>query len=255
MWRKALVCAGGAVQRRMLQPWRTLASRSSSTASYAVNSMILRSLKDHYLEVSKMTLLRNVEGFYGILLWIIFFAASLVAWPVLQWRDEKISPPSPYTVVKGALDSGGPVLRRTFQDEEINISVMRLVDIIPGGSGDDSSDDSINQLFVHVDISKPGLQESLHFLCGLYPDALGIHSVSLRPKAESSGSLVIPTKYNGPVFEFEMLHGYIEERGINESLFPFLQAWLYVKDHRDLMRWFKTVGSFVNETNQGTLQA
>ncbi|KAL0317207.1 UNVERIFIED_CONTAM: hypothetical protein Sangu_2135000 [Sesamum angustifolium] len=231
MWRKALVCAGGAVQRRMLQPWRTLASRSSSTASYAVNSMILRSLKDHYLEVSKMT------------------------------PPPKISPPSPFTVVKGALDCGGPVLRRTFQDEEINISVMRLVDIIPGGSGDDSSDDSINQLFVHVDISKPGLQESLHFLCGLYPDALGIHSVSLRPKAESSGSLVIPTKYNGPVFEDvdekvrDALHGYIEERGINESLFPFLQAWLYVKDHRDLMRWFKTVGSFVNETNQGTLQA
>nr|GEV63233.1 reverse transcriptase domain-containing protein [Tanacetum cinerariifolium] len=27
----------------------------------------------------------------------------------------------------------------------------------------------------------------LHFLCGLYPDALGIHSVSLRQKLESSG--------------------------------------------------------------------
>ena len=25
----------------------------------------------------------------------------------------------------------------------------------------------------------------------------------------------------------DALHGYIEERGINESLFPFLQAWLY----------------------------
>ncbi|KAK6156229.1 hypothetical protein DH2020_010477 [Rehmannia glutinosa] len=231
MWRKALVCAGGSLHRRMLQPWRTIASRSSSTASYTVNSMILRSLKDHYLEVSKMT------------------------------PPPKISPPSPYTVVKGALDTGGPVLKGTFQDEEINISVMRMVDIVPGGSADDYGDDSINQLFVYVDISKPGLQESLHFLCGLYPDALGIHSVSLRPKAESSGFLVVPSKYNGPVFEDidekvrDALHGYIEERGINESLFPFLQAWLYVKDHRNLMRWFKTVGSFVNENNQGTLQA
>ncbi|KAI3458749.1 hypothetical protein Pfo_015412 [Paulownia fortunei] len=117
--------------------------------------MILRSLKDHYLKVSKMT------------------------------PPPKISPPSPYIVVKGAHDSG----------------VMRMVDIVPGVSGDDNGDDSINRLFVHVDISKPGLQESLHFLCGLYPDALGIHSVSQRPKAESSGFLVVPNKYNGPVFD------------------------------------------------------
>ncbi|CAA0829247.1 Mitochondrial glycoprotein family protein [Striga hermonthica] len=168
MLRKALKCAGGS----LLQPWRTITSpRSSSTASYTVNSMILRSLKDHYLEVSKMT------------------------------PPPKISPPSPYTVVKGALDSGGPVLRRMFQDEEINISVMRMVDIIPGGSGEDYGADSVNQLFVYVDISKPQLKESLHFLCGLYPDALGIHSVSLRPKTESSGFVVASSKYNGPVFE------------------------------------------------------
>lgn len=115
--------------------------------------------------------------------------------------SQKISPPSPYVVVKGALDRTGPVLRRTFEDEEISISVMRMLDIIPGGSADDYGNDNVNQLFVHVDISKPGQQESLHFLCGLYPDALGIHSVSLRPKSESSGFLVVPAKYNGPVFE------------------------------------------------------
>lgn len=114
---------------------------------------------------------------------------------------QKISPPSPYTVVKGALDTSGPVLKGTFQDEEISISVMRMVDILPGGSGDDYGEDSINQLFLHIDISKPGVEESLHFLCGLYPDALGIHSVTLRPKGESSEPLAVPTKYNGPVFE------------------------------------------------------
>lgn len=102
-------------------------------------------------------------------------------------------------MVKGALNSGGPVLKRTFQDEEISISVLRMVDIVPGGSGEDYGND-INQLFVHVDISKPGQKESLHFLCGLYPDALGIHSVTLRPKSESS-FLGVPTNYNGPVFE------------------------------------------------------
>lgn len=53
----------------------------------------------------------------------------------------------------------------------------------------------------------------------------------------------------------DALHRFIEERGINESLFPFLQAWLYVKDHRNLMRWFKTVGSLVNDSKQGSSHA
>ncbi|CAK9177088.1 unnamed protein product [Ilex paraguariensis] len=221
MWRKALVSVGGA-----LQPCRVTAFRRSSSVSTAVNSMLLRSLKEHYLEISKMT------------------------------PPPKVSPPQPFTVVKGALDSATPVLKRTYGDEVISIYVMRLANIIPSGGGDDDDDDGINQLFVHVDISKPGQKDSLHFLCGLYPDALGIHSVSMRPKLETSGFLVVPTKYNGPVFQDldgkmrDALHGYIEERGINESLFPFLQAWLYVKDHRHLMGWFKSVGTFINERKQ-----
>jgi len=47
----------------------------------------------------------------------------------------------------------------------------------------------------------------------------------------------------------DAFHNYIEERGINESLFPFLQAWLYVKDHRNLMRWFRSVGNFIKGTD------
>ncbi|XP_038711104.1 uncharacterized protein At2g39795, mitochondrial [Tripterygium wilfordii] len=217
MWKKVLA------ESTVRQPWRMIACRRSisSTSSSAVDSILLRSLKEHYLEVSKMT------------------------------PPPKVSPPSPFTIMKGALDSSGPVLKRTYGNEEISISVMRLANIIPDG-GDDDGDDGINQLFLHVDVSKPDQNVSVHFLCGLYPDALGIHSVSMRSKLEMSESLTI-SKYNGPVFEDldermrDTLHGYIEERGVNESLFPFLQAWLYVKDHRNLLRWFKTVGSFINE--------
>uniref|UniRef100_A0A1D1XGD5 Mitochondrial acidic protein mam33 n=2 Tax=Anthurium amnicola TaxID=1678845 RepID=A0A1D1XGD5_9ARAE len=115
---------------------------------------------------------------------------------------------------------------------------------------DEDGDEGINQLFLHVDVSKPGREEALHFLCGLYPDAIGIHSVCLRPKVIGPGSL---RKYSGRIFQEldqkmrDAFHIYVEERGLNESLFPFLQAWLYVKDHRNLMRWFKSVGTFVSE--------
>ncbi|KDP22624.1 hypothetical protein JCGZ_02865 [Jatropha curcas] len=199
--------------------WMMSNRRSTTNISAAVDSMLLRSLKEHYHEVSRMN------------------------------PPPKVSPPSAFTVLKGALDGNGPVLTRTFGNENINISVMRLANIIPGSGGEDDDDD-INPVVLHVDVSKPGQEKSLQFLCGLYPDALGIHSVSLRQKADDPE---FPSAYNGPLFEEldekmrDALHSYIEERGVNESLFNFLQAWLYVKDHRNLMRWFKSVGMFINE--------
>ncbi|XP_071734681.1 mitochondrial acidic protein mam33-like [Rutidosis leptorrhynchoides] len=227
MWRTAIIRATGAIRsptRTIISaPFRHYSSGSSnSSPSTVVNSTILRSLKEHYTEVSKMA------------------------------PPPKVSPPAEFTVVKGALESGGPVLKRTYGDEEISISVMRMVNILPGvDPAEIDADDEINQLFLHADVSKPGQDYVLHFLCGLYPDALGIHSVSLRHKQETSGLLEAPSKYNGPSFEAlddrmrDAFHGYIEERGINDSLFPFLQAWLYVKDHRSLMHWFKSVGTCV----------
>jgi len=43
------IIAGAGVRR-----WCMVSRRQSSTVSSAVNSMLLRSLKDHYLEVSNM---------------------------------------------------------------------------------------------------------------------------------------------------------------------------------------------------------
>ncbi|GMN32623.1 hypothetical protein TIFTF001_041766 [Ficus carica] len=170
MWRrKVLTCA---LQNH---PWRTIAIRRSSSVSSAIDSMILRSLKDHYLEISKMA------------------------------PPPKVNPPTPFSVVKGALDNNGPVLRRSYGDEEIRISVMRLANILPdtaeADADADGDIDDINQLFLHVDVSKAGEKESLHFLCGLYPDALGIHSVSMRLKFETLDSNVVSPSYTGPVFE------------------------------------------------------
>ncbi|GLT25214.1 hypothetical protein SLA2020_003580 [Shorea laevis] len=226
MWRR--VATECAVMAR--HSWRMILSRGAKTSSNnvaaAVDSILLRALKDHYLEVSKMN------------------------------PPPKVSPPTPFTIIKGALDSHGPVLKRTYGKEEISIYVMRLANVIGGGDDDDDDGGGINQLFLHVDISKPGQDESLHFLCGLYPDALGIHSVSMRQKLETSGFLIVSSKYNGPDFENldermrDALYRYIEERAINESLFPFLQAWLYVKEHRNLMHWFKSVGLYISEKEE-----
>ncbi|KAH0451162.1 hypothetical protein IEQ34_018461 [Dendrobium chrysotoxum] len=225
MWRRSLSSAAVAAARRRSPDARVLSSSTSSASSAAaVDSLILRSLKEHYLEVSKMS------------------------------PPPKVNPPSPYTIVKGALDRDGPALRREYKGEEITISVMRLANILPSGAEADDDDDNeaINQLFLHVDVSKPGREESLHFLCGLYPDAVGIHSVCLRPKTGSL-SLASLNKYEGRVFQEldqklrDAFHLFIEARGVNESLFRFLQAWLYVKDHRNLMGWFKSVGTFINE--------
>ncbi|KAF7831286.1 mitochondrial acidic protein mam33 [Senna tora] len=216
MWKRAFSTAAvGAAAAVFRRPCLS-GTRRASTLSSAVNSMLLRSLKEHYLEVAKMTM------------------------------PPKIGPPPPFAIVKGALDSHGPVLKRSYGDEEISIYVTRLV------SGMDDESSEIDQLFVHVDVSKPGQEESLIFLCGLYEDALGIHSVSMRPKDHDAAYIVLPTQYVGPTFEEldertrDAFHNYLEERGINESLFKFLQAWLYVKDHRNLVRWFKTMGLFID---------
>ncbi|KAF8088178.1 hypothetical protein N665_0550s0028 [Sinapis alba] len=214
---------GNVAVRRQIQ--RALSSKSggsgkTSDVSAAVDSMLLRSLKEHYLEVSKMT------------------------------PPPKVTPPSPFEIVKGSLEGTGAVLKKSVGNEEISLFVMRLAH---GGGDDDEEDDGINQLFLHVAVSKPNQAESLHFLCGLYPDALGIHSVSMRPKLEDLELSDDPARYTGPSFEEldekmrDIFHSFLEERGVNESLFPFLQAWLYVKDHRNLLRWFKSVGTYVHE--------
>ncbi|BAT80706.1 mitochondrial acidic protein MAM33 [Vigna umbellata] len=213
MWKRAVVGAVGALRRPF--------SSEGGGISTAVNSMLLRSLKDHYQEVAKMNM------------------------------PPKVSPPSPFTIVKGALDSHGPVLKRSYGEEEVTVYVMRLL-------APEDEDSATDQLFIHVDVFKPSQKESLIFLCGLYEDALGIHSVSMRPKLEDSGYLLIPSQYTGPVFADlddkmrDAFHTYIEERGVNESLFKFLQAWLYVKEHRNLMRWFKTMGLFIDGKKPAT---
>ncbi|XP_027939282.1 mitochondrial acidic protein mam33 [Vigna unguiculata] len=213
MWKRAVVGAVGALRRPF--------SSEGGGISPAVNSMLLRSLKEHYQEVAKMNM------------------------------PPKVSPPSPFTIVKGALDSQGPVLKRSYGEEEVSVYVMRL-------SAPEEEDSAMDQLFIHVDVSKPSQKESLIFLCGLYEDALGIHSVSMRPKLQDSHYLLIPSQYSGPVFAElddkmrDAFHNYIEERGVNESLFKFLQAWLYVKEHRNLMRWFKTMGLFIDGKKPAT---
>lgn len=45
----------------------------------------------------------------------------------------------------------------------------------------------------------------------------------------------------------DVLHNYRVEQGIKKSLFLFLQAWLYVKEHQNVMWSFRLVDSFIKE--------
>ncbi|KAK1259354.1 hypothetical protein QJS04_geneDACA021920 [Acorus gramineus] len=60
--------------------------------------------------------------------------------------------------------------------------------------------------------------------------AILAQSSSLSPSPKTSIDLDVKLR--------DAFHRYIEERGLNDSLFQFLQAWLYVKDHRRLMNWY-----------------
>lgn len=206
--------------------WTQQARRahSSSGSSVAIEKNLLAHLKEQYLEASRMR------------------------------PPPKIGPPKPFIVIKGALDTDAPVLSRTFNNEEIKISVLRLSVFGPNGEVDDSDEENFNQLFLSVAILKGDEGPALQFICDLYPDAMGIQSVAIKDRKDiSKQTLIIPQGYEGPSFQDldkklqQAFRQYLEERGINESLFRFLQAWLYVKEHRNLMQWFKTVGTFITK--------
>eukprot|EP01018_Ginkgo_biloba_P002993 Gb_20215 [translate_table: standard] len=196
----------------------------SSSAGSAVDNNVLGYLKQQYLEASKMR------------------------------PPPKIGPPRPFVVIKGALDTNGPVLSRTYNQEDIKISVLRLANIGESGEPEEFDDENINQLFLTVVITKGDNGHALQFLCDLYPDAMGIQSVSLKDvKDISNQTMDLPKGYQGPCFQDldeklqQAFRKYLEERGINEDLFRFLQAWLYVKDHRHLMQWLKMVGTLISK--------
>ncbi|CAG7886471.1 unnamed protein product [Brassica rapa] len=182
---------GNIAVRRQLQ--RALSSKAgggsgkSSDVSAAEDSMLLRSLKEHYLERL----------------------------------------PSPLEIMKGSLEGTGAVLKKSVGKEEISLFVMRFAH---GGD-----DDGINHLFLHVG------------------DSLCFHEAEARGFGVANyvniGSLLIfwwfeeyELRMVVDVFYIkhkeldekmrDVFHSFLEERGVNESLFPFLQALLYVKDHR-----------------------
>ncbi|XP_064991128.1 uncharacterized protein LOC135628420 [Musa acuminata AAA Group] len=203
---------------------RLASSRWRFSVSTAVGSELRRSVEEHFREVSNIT----------------------------PPSKKKLIPPPPYSVVEGALDrSEGPVLRRAYGEEEISISVRRRAFVIPsrGGGNEDEVDrghDFISELFLYVNVSRPGRSNSLLFLCVLYPDAVGIHSVCLISKQT-------PDLSQGRVFlalDQQLRDAfciYLEERGVSKRLFPFLQSWLYLKDHHNIMNWFRKVSDFIND--------
>ncbi|BBN68452.1 Mitochondrial glycoprotein family protein [Prunus dulcis] len=211
MWRKAIATTARGVGA-LHHPWRTIAHGHSTAVSPsdAVNSILLRSLKEHYLDVTKMN------------------------------PPPKINPPSPFTVVQGSLDGNGPALKRTFGDEEITISVMRLANIVPGDGGEDDGADDGDEIKPVVP-ARRRFETRAEGCFGCIFRRPNLGRCALNSKSIKSD---LDEKIR------DAFHNYIEERGVGDSLFPFLRAWLYVKDHRNLMRWFKSVERSLMKTRQ-----
>eukprot|EP00252_Welwitschia_mirabilis_P015920 TRINITY_DN3531_c0_g1_i1.p1 TRINITY_DN3531_c0_g1~~TRINITY_DN3531_c0_g1_i1.p1 ORF type:complete len:234 (-),score=37.68 TRINITY_DN3531_c0_g1_i1:243-944(-) len=190
--------------------------------STSVESRLLGNLKQQFHEVSKMN------------------------------PPPKISPPRPFTLIKGALDNNGPVLSRSYNDEDIKVSVMYLPESSKS-QNNDASGDSLDELFLMVIITKGNKGRALQFLCDLYPDALSIVSISLRDiSGISDQDMLFPSGYEPNFSHLNQdlqlaFRKYLDDRGINEDLFRFLQAWLYAKEHRKIMQWLKTAGGFISK--------
>lgn len=63
--------------------------------------------------------------------------------------SQKMSPQSTFLIMKGVLNTNGPILQWTYGDEEISISMMRLANIILG-DGDNDDNNDINKLFLYI---------------------------------------------------------------------------------------------------------
>ncbi|KAG1358579.1 putative Mitochondrial glycoprotein [Cocos nucifera] len=165
MWKRAFSVGGAAIL------WFSTAGRRLSSASPdPVLAPLLRSLEEYRLELSEISPSPKVKP-----------------------------PPPPFSMVEGAMErQGGPVLRRAYGEEEITVWVDRRAHILPGrGAVSAAACDVISELCLFVDVSKPGRELSLLFLCGLYPDGVGIHSICLKPSISPASISV----YQGRVFQ------------------------------------------------------
>ncbi|CAN6985150.1 unnamed protein product [Brassica rapa subsp. trilocularis] len=161
---------GNVTVRRHFQ--RALSSKAGggsgkpSDVSAAEDSMLLRSLKEHYLERL----------------------------------------PSPLEIMKGSLEGTGAVLKKSVGKEEISLFVMRFAHGVIIGGCEQANYVNIGSLLIFWWFEEYELR--------MVVDVFYIKHKELDEKMR------------------DVFHSFLEERGVNESLFPFLQALLYVKDHR-----------------------
>ncbi|CAF2147342.1 unnamed protein product [Brassica napus] len=113
--------------------------------------------------------------------------------------------PSPLEIMKGSLEGTGAVLKKSVGKEEISLFVMR---------------------FAHGELC--GCEQANYVNIGSLLIFWWFEEYELRMVVD-----VFYIKHKELDEKMrDVFHSFLEERGVNESLFPFLQALLYVKDHR-----------------------
>ncbi|XP_061997994.1 uncharacterized protein At2g39795, mitochondrial-like [Rosa rugosa] len=145
-------------------------------------------------------------------------------------------------------------LRRTYQDEEIEVEV-HMPDLVTGEGEDDDVDDDGNEhanqssIPLVVSVSKGSGAPILEFSCNAFPDEIAIESLVVKNPNTSEDQI----PYEGPDFHDldenlqKSFHKYLEIRGIKPSTTNFLHEYMINKDSREYKNWLKKLKQFVQD--------
>ncbi|KAL5709460.1 hypothetical protein ACHQM5_020144 [Ranunculus cassubicifolius] len=114
---------------------------------------------------------------------------------------------------------------------------------------DDEESDPASSLAMVVSVSKGKNEPCLEFCCTAYSDEIVIDSLFVKnPESSDDGF-----DYEGPDFADldqelqEAFNVYLQDRGIKPSTTNFLFEYMFNKEHKEYLRWLKTVKSFVKK--------
>ncbi|KGN55448.1 uncharacterized protein At2g39795, mitochondrial [Cucumis sativus] len=173
----------------------------------------------------------------------------------IEYQSSYAPPHQPATMFNSFTVEDHPgmqwiTLKGKFKDTEdikIEATMFDGCESVPKFGDDCEGEEDLRlHISVLVDISKGDGSEDLEFVCSAWPDSLDVQKLYVLKRDR-----MLASHYMGP--DFRKLSGAIQtkfreflaERGIDKELAVFLHEYMMNKDRCELIRWFKSVESFV----------